>query len=845
MTTITPSFQTALEYIQFTNTSLFLTGKAGTGKTTFLKYVKTHVAKRMAVVAPTGVAAINAGGVTIHSFFQLPFTPFIPAAKGFNNTQVVDKNSLIGNIKLTGTRKAVIQKLELLIIDEISMVRADVLDAMDTLLKHVRNNYNAPFGGVQLLMIGDMFQLPPVIKEEEWQWLAPYYNSAYFFDSKICEQHMPACISLYTIFRQKDTTFIELLNQVRHNNISANTQLLLDKLYNPNIEVNDNTNTITLCTHNYKADALNAKALQDLTTPILRFVAKITGEFYEKMYPADEVLELKIGAKVMFIKNDVGEQRRYFNGKIGTVIDVTDDTIMVKCEGDADAIRVQHEVWNNIKYNVSANQAGIEEEIIGSFTQYPLRLAWAITIHKSQGLTFEKAIIDAGEAFAPGQVYVALSRCTNMEGIILKSAIRKNNLISDPRIVEFENYLQPEEQQAASLTLAKAQYERDCLIQLFESTPIIQELAKCNKLMQENKAHVPPETQQWAVQLYNEAYEIEKINEKFIDFLLKAFASPTPIVENEALQQKLKNACSFYHEKYLNLITSMKKVPISIESKPVAKALQIPFHKAYEIAHEYICYIDSLQEGYTLSHLLFAKANYIPPKTLPALYAVKNTTHNEHVEHAELFELLIDERDAICETKNLPIYRVASKQTLLEMITYLPFTEKDLLKITGFGEAKVKQFGGEFLTIIKQYCLKHSISSNIHEIQRKALDEKPVKEKKVSSNVAKESKGNSKEFTLSMFQEGKTIVQIAQERNLATSTVEGHLAQCISIGSLAVHTVLEPYKITIIENALQQTKEEGLTEVKTLLGNAYSYADIRYVKNHLRWQELQQSNNAE
>ena len=439
-------YKTAANFINNSNHPVFLTGKAGTGKTTFLKYIKENTSKNTAVVAPTGVAAINAGGTTIHSFFQLPFGPYIPVSKTqWGNTEGNDKQNLISKLRLTNERKEVMQQLELLIIDEISMVRCDVLDAIDTVLRHVRSQHHKPFGGVQVLYIGDMYQLPPVVKDEEWQILKEYYANQYFFSSHATVAEPPVYIELKKVYRQTDADFINLLNQVRNNEMDEDGYAFLHSRFLPNAVAKKEDNTITLTTHNNKADSINIDALASLEGKSFSFKAVVEGEFYEKSFPADELLQLKIGAQVMFIKNDTEKIRRYFNGKIGTVEKFEADKIFVTCKDNdtSQTIEVKKETWRSIKYTLNKNTQQIDEEELGSFTQYPLRLAWAITIHKSQGLTFEKAIIDAGSAFAPGQVYVALSRCVSLQGMILKSKISYNSLHSDDRIVSFAKTQSP------------------------------------------------------------------------------------------------------------------------------------------------------------------------------------------------------------------------------------------------------------------------------------------------------------------------------------------------------------------------------------------------------------------
>jgi len=418
-------FQLAADLVNQSSSNIFLTGKAGTGKTTFLRYIKENCAKQLAVVAPTGVAAINAGGVTMHSFFQLPFSPFIPEVGGFNkqNEETTNKNGLLSKLRMTTEKKKILQELELLIIDEISMVRCDMLDAVDTVLRHTRRRNNERFGGVQVLFIGDMFQLPPVIKEHDWRLLKDFYSSPYFFDSLVIKEELPVYIEFDKIYRQSEEKFINVLNQLRNNQLDDDGRSLLERRFAPDFKRTKDDGYIILTTHNERARNKNETELNSLTNKSFSYRAEIGGDFPASAYPVEEQLLLKVGSQVMFIKNDTERIKRYFNGKIGIVTELENDKILVQCEDETEEIEVKKEKWENIRYTVDKKSRQLNEEVLGSFTQFPLRLAWAITIHKSQGLTFDKVIIDAGEAFAPGQVYVALSRCTTLDGIVLQSAI--------------------------------------------------------------------------------------------------------------------------------------------------------------------------------------------------------------------------------------------------------------------------------------------------------------------------------------------------------------------------------------------------------------------------------------
>ena len=432
-------FTLAVQFVTQTARPVFLTGRAGTGKTTFLKYIRENSFKKMAVVAPTGVAAINAGGTTLHSFFQLPFGPFLPTSGssgwGMEDRGYSDANSLFKHIRFNASKRELLQELELLIIDEISMVRADTLDAVDAVLRHFRQQPLLPFGGLQIVYIGDLYQLPPVVKEPEWELLKSVYASPFFFDAQVIRQAPPVYLELKKIYRQKESRFIGLLNNIRNNQASWEDLEKLHDHYQPEFIPSKHDNYITLTSHNAKADSLNKEELGKLRGPERRFEATITGEFNDKAYPAEKTLVLKEGAQVMLIKNDKGESRRYYNGKIGVIQRITEDKLVLGFPDEPDELALEKETWRNIRYGYNRDKDEIEEEELGSFQQYPIRLAWAITIHKSQGLTFERAVIDAGASFAAGQVYVALSRLTGLEGLVLRSRISPAAISTDGRVV--------------------------------------------------------------------------------------------------------------------------------------------------------------------------------------------------------------------------------------------------------------------------------------------------------------------------------------------------------------------------------------------------------------------------
>ncbi|GGB22341.1 helix-turn-helix domain-containing protein [Puia dinghuensis] len=471
-------FQLAVQFVNQTARPIFLTGKAGTGKTTFLKYIRENSFKKMAVVAPTGVAAINAGGTTMHSFFQLPFGPFLPTARtGWFGEQAnfSDVNSLFRNIRFNASKRELLQELELLIIDEISMVRADTLDAVDTILRHFRKQPDLPFGGLQVLYIGDLYQLPPVVSNAEWDILKAYYSSPFFFDAQVVKQAPPVYLELKKIYRQKEGRFIELLNNIRNNRASWQDLEYLHDHYQPEFIPSKGDHYITLTSHNAQADGINQEELSKLRGRTQVFEATVTGEFNDKAYPAERTLTLKEGAQVMLIKNDKGEVRRYYNGKIGTIKKLTDDRLTLEFPDEPDELVLEKETWKNIRYAYNREKDEIEEEELGSFRQYPIRLAWAITIHKSQGLTFDKAVIDAGASFAPGQVYVALSRLRGLDGLVLRSRIPPSSISTDPRVVFYTKDRQAE---AAEDQLEKEQlhFIGDTLRNAFQWLRLVEQL---------------------------------------------------------------------------------------------------------------------------------------------------------------------------------------------------------------------------------------------------------------------------------------------------------------------------------------------------------------------------------
>ena len=477
MQTISEAATYTLRFINQTQRSVFLTGKAGTGKTTLLREIIETTHKNTVVVAPTGIAALNAGGVTIHSMFQLPFGGFIPdnSAPDFSeSTKFETKATLRRHFKMSGLKQSVIRNMELLIIDEVSMLRADLLDAMDFMMQTVRKK-NSPFGGVQVLFIGDLLQLPPVIRDDEWRTLKNHYKGKFFFHSHVVQQNPPLYIELDKIFRQTDDAFISVLNNLRNNQISKEDIAALNQYVQPNFDLKANKGYITLTTHNAKADAINTDALEALEGKEWSYLPEITGDFPDKIYPVDEVLRLKEGAQIMFVKNDLSFDKKYFNGKMGVVKSLSAKEILVHFPEENKTIEVEKYEWQNIRYKVNGTTKEIEEETLGTFVHYPIKLAWAITVHKSQGLTFDKAALDVSQVFLPGQAYVALSRLRSLKGLILLSPLQMNGISNDQDVMDYSLNKASETHLENALHFETKNFIHQYLVQTFEWAELVQE----------------------------------------------------------------------------------------------------------------------------------------------------------------------------------------------------------------------------------------------------------------------------------------------------------------------------------------------------------------------------------
>ncbi len=549
----------AWEFIEHTNKSVFLTGKAGTGKTTFLRMLTEKSRKRMIVVAPTGVAAINAGGVTIHSFFQLPLSPFVPGAE------------VRERFDFSKEKRRILRSLDLLVIDEISMVRSDLLDAVDWVLRKYRDRHR-PFGGVQLLMIGDLQQLTPVTTPEDEVILSKYYTTPYFFGSNALQQTDYVTIQLTHVFRQQDQRFINILNNVRENNATAEDLAELNARVNTSFRPKPDEGYIRLTTHNASADNYNQSELARIDSPAFDFTAVIEGQYPDSAYPTQETLTLKEGAQVMFIKNDSSPEHRFFNGKIGYVTNLSGSSVEVYCPGDDEAIEVEPAKWENARYELNDTTHEIEEKVLGTFTQFPLRLAWAITIHKSQGLTFDKAIIEASASFAPGQVYVALSRCRSLEGIVLASPIASHAIKGDPSV---NSYISRQDEAARrsieALPDMKEEYFRHLLVELFDFRSLLSSAQYLFRFLLDNFSTSHPRlTQMWRELMPRLEADVQSVAQKWV---MQINHKPCAQLHEREFLERVSRSAKYFADRLSEILEPAVEPLKAVESgnKAVAK----------------------------------------------------------------------------------------------------------------------------------------------------------------------------------------------------------------------------------------------------------------------------------
>jgi nucleoside-triphosphatase THEP1 len=759
ITTLTDIALLASRFINHTNKNIFLTGKAGTGKTTFLKHIVESTHKKTIIAAPTGIAAINAGGVTIHSLFQLPFGSFVPfnqpASAHNQNSRINDPGSVIKNLQMNDNKRKLLRGLELLIIDEVSMLRADLLDAIDVVLKHVRRKNYLPFGGVQVLFIGDLLQLPPVVKNEEWELLKEFYKSPYFFDARVLQQSKPVYIELDKIYRQDDITFISLLNNLRNNTVTNEDIALLNKYYKPDFKTTSKENYITLTTHNYKATEQNKKMLQELKGKSHYFSAELEDEFSESAYPLEKTLELKVGAQVMFVKNDPTGAQRFFNGKIAVVTNISGEKIEVQFDDSAKTLEVEKYKWENVKFVVNATSNEIEESIAGTFTQYPIKLAWAITVHKSQGLTFDKAIIDIGDAFAPGQVYVALSRLRSLNGLVLTSRVNYNSISEDKKVSEFSKTKLEQENPEELIKKETILFLRTYLIENFDFTHIVQQLDEhALSYMKDEKRSAKQKHHKWAVDLMEKVNSIKSPADKFTSHIVR-------ILDNkeagylELAHKRLNDANEYFAPVFKGMSKEIFKKIETVKSEKKIKT-----------------YVEELFEIEVLLYEQIKRMN-------KAILICKSVTEDSSIDKNEFSKFSYDKE------RNEEIIRVS-----------VPVNKET----TGKKEPNAKR-------------------------------ERKPREKKGGPNPptgeVRKQKGDTQKQTLQLHKQGMTIEEIALDRGMAVTTIEGHLSSFIAKGILKATDFVPDDKIEAVWKAAKELNTFNLGPIKSALGDEYSFGEIR------------------
>ena len=824
-----PELQRAWQIIENTGTHLFLTGKAGTGKTTFLRNLKKESPKRTVIVAPTGIAAINAGGVTIHSFFQLPFAPFIPDTT-FNTEQ---KHFQFSKEKIN-----IIRSMDLLIIDEISMVRADLLDAIDSVLRRYRDQYK-PFGGVQLLMIGDLQQLAPVVKETEWNMLSHYYDTSYFFGSLTLKKTTYATIELKQVYRQNDPYFLSLLNKVRENKADEQTLAELNQRYIPNFHPVKEKGYIQLTTHNYQAQQINDHELSLIKEPVFSYKAEVTGIFPEYSYPTDETLMLKKGAQIMFVKNDPSPEKRYYNGMIGEITSIDEDRFTVRTKEKNEKIIVQPEEWTNSKYVLNEETKEITEEQEGVFKQYPVKLAWGITIHKSQGLTFEHAIIDARSAFAHGQAYVALSRCKTLEGMVLSSPLSVNAIISDTIIDDYNQYIETHTPNEELLHAMQQAYFLNLVSELFDFSPIARSFNEQARLIDEHFYKLFPQLlAEYKKQIQIFTTEIVDVSYRFHKQYERLVTQSTDYNTNNDLQIRIIKGAAYFEQKLRPFHKLAEATNLPTDNKELRKKTNNTLEEFLNTLTQKLSLLQYVEDnGFHASDYLRKKAYILLSETDnknssgTTAHDRKERTPREHASrerkrievpndilHPELYRKITEWRGTKAKETGMPAYVIIQQKALLGMVNLLPNDAESLEAVPYFGRKGVENYGLELLGIIRNYMKEQNL-------------QRPEIRTVFVPRENKKNKEDTKKVSFRLFKEGMKVKEIAEFRELTTGTISNHLLHYVRTGDIKLQELVDQEKINYITAHLQKLSSlpQGVKEIKEKLGEYASYDEIRFV----------------
>ncbi len=810
--------QLANDFVRQTGSNIFLTGKAGTGKTTFLHNLCKNTPKNFIVTAPTGVAAINAGGVTLHSFFQLPFGIYIPGTEAYERHNQKQ-------FRFSKKKIKIIKSLDLLIIDEISMVRADLLDAVDATLRRHRRS-EQPFGGVQLLMIGDLHQLSPVVKREEWHLLQQYYDSVYFFSSKALAQTEFIPIELNHIYRQSDAKFIEVLNKVRDNALDEDAVSLLNKRCIPDFSAKEFAGYITLTTHNQRAESINYDRLHGLKSPETCFAAKVSGEFPEQIYPTAKTLILKEGAQVMFIRNDssTAQEKRYYNGKIGTIAKINHENIKVLCAGDSEEIIVETEEWENIQYKINEESKKIEEEVIGTFEQFPLKLAWAITIHKSQGLTFEHAIIDAQAAFAYGQVYVALSRCKSLEGMVLSSPLSSREVKTDKKVLLFDEECRKNPPTREMLEMAQVDYQQKLLFGCFDLGRLRGVLGRFLLIIRGNPRNLTLGGIATPDEIEKKSAEIFKVAENFCRQLNKLFIGKNlPEVDSQILE-RIGKASLWFNDKFTEVFGEIEQGFIfETDNSELRKKINRSLDNLRREIVIKRAGISSCANGFSPSDYLRALARAeLDFKVAKTKQPVMSVYTESDIAHPEMFETLLKWREERAKEREVGDYQIMHQRILIQIVVFLPDSIVALQDIPGVGRKTIEKYGDDILKMVREYRLKKGIV---------AVDLPKTRKKMEDTGL------DTKEISLQMFRKGMAVEEIAKERGLVNTTIEGHLAFFVEKGELEVGELLSVTQREEIEQAFNDNETDLLSDVKRSLNDVYSYGQLKMVLAYKKFQD--------